>query len=635
MFLSFTKKFTHAIDVPLFIKLLPQETYVTSSKRDKMAISRSIVTGIRTMKSPPGRFLEKDPNTGLWHDVGDKKAIEKTSQALRDGAADLRKELSKDLGDPDILSNVFDPDAQPAPKGKKDDNHRSKPPKPEKSKTTKKEQHSNTATKSDNKPNVVRSSSPDTKATTSFVGNTAVIASHDSVEGVLMSPPHQPSAANSQPCSPATSEGHAHYGHGYPPPAYHQPHHRHHPVSPAFQSPTYDSSPPRNHTFRERHSYDSDEYRHHRYPEERPYYRPRANDPYSRYEHPDHSAVSRTESTVSEPGHPNRTAFAPYGSSAIIRSESYDGHPYRYSEQPPHPYENGDHHHYYSEYEQRHHPLVSPPRSYGPPYGPPHGPPHDQPSWPGHSYPPTHPGVPASSLSPPPPRSSYSPVPPPHPHDSYRHGEDRYHRPPPVNCPSYGYHTPQPPRWWTSSNPYRTGPDGQLYIPSLQHSAGHKPDYDRTQREHYMRTPTSNAKDFVPPVTPDTSFGPVPRPLKVIVPREASEDSDENQLPAEEERPEIEPTRSSVSVGSAMSEGGASDNMSTTSDNNSVGKKSDDQTDLNYKKIEDIDNDCDSFDYSPLPYDSDRKFLDVPDSLMVEMPMPGEDSPKTLEFFQV
>ena len=47
-------------------------------------------------------------------DIGDRKAIEKTSQALRDGAAGLRKELSEDLGDPDFLSGLFDMDSAKA-----------------------------------------------------------------------------------------------------------------------------------------------------------------------------------------------------------------------------------------------------------------------------------------------------------------------------------------------------------------------------------------------------------------------------------------------------------------------------------------------------------------------------------------
>ena len=88
-----------------------QELYVSSSKRDKMAISRSIVEAVRARK-PPGRFLEKDVDMNLWFDIGDKKAIEKTSQALRDGAAAYRKQLSDDMSDPNFLEAVFDEDGE-------------------------------------------------------------------------------------------------------------------------------------------------------------------------------------------------------------------------------------------------------------------------------------------------------------------------------------------------------------------------------------------------------------------------------------------------------------------------------------------------------------------------------------------
>lgn len=74
-----------------------------------MSISRSIVQAVRSL-DPPGRFLDKDTVTGLWHDIGHKKAVEKTSQALRDGAAILRKQLSADLGDPNFLNAVFNDD---------------------------------------------------------------------------------------------------------------------------------------------------------------------------------------------------------------------------------------------------------------------------------------------------------------------------------------------------------------------------------------------------------------------------------------------------------------------------------------------------------------------------------------------
>ena len=89
-----------------------------------MSISRSIVAAVRSL-DPPGRFLEKNPQTGLWSDIGHKKAVEKTSQALRDGAASLRKQLSADLGDPDFLNAVFDVDDK-ADKLKEKDNDKEK-----------------------------------------------------------------------------------------------------------------------------------------------------------------------------------------------------------------------------------------------------------------------------------------------------------------------------------------------------------------------------------------------------------------------------------------------------------------------------------------------------------------------------
>jgi len=84
-----------------------KEVYVSSTKRQKMTISRSIVEAVRALE-PPGRFLEKDRTTGFWVEIDYKKAIEKTSQALRDGAASLRKQLSADFGDPNFLNSVFD-----------------------------------------------------------------------------------------------------------------------------------------------------------------------------------------------------------------------------------------------------------------------------------------------------------------------------------------------------------------------------------------------------------------------------------------------------------------------------------------------------------------------------------------------
>merc|ERR1712238_106614 len=37
------------------------------------------------------RFLLRDPSTKLWHEIGQPKAVEKTSQALREGLSKMRK----------------------------------------------------------------------------------------------------------------------------------------------------------------------------------------------------------------------------------------------------------------------------------------------------------------------------------------------------------------------------------------------------------------------------------------------------------------------------------------------------------------------------------------------------------------
>lgn len=71
-----------------------------------MTVSRAIVKQVRAM-NPPGRFLERDPETGSYFDVGDKKAIEKTSQALRDGSTSAKKDVT-------VSSDVDAQDASPS-----------------------------------------------------------------------------------------------------------------------------------------------------------------------------------------------------------------------------------------------------------------------------------------------------------------------------------------------------------------------------------------------------------------------------------------------------------------------------------------------------------------------------------------
>ena len=70
--------------------------YVSSSKQQKKVYSRIIYDKIRKL-DPPGRFLKFEASVSKWRDVGEKKAIEKTRQALREGAPDLINTMQEKL----------------------------------------------------------------------------------------------------------------------------------------------------------------------------------------------------------------------------------------------------------------------------------------------------------------------------------------------------------------------------------------------------------------------------------------------------------------------------------------------------------------------------------------------------------
>ena len=79
-----------------------QPVYVKSRKRDKTMIAKAIVADIR---SKGGRFLRKEKyqsaniiSGSRWVDVGDKKATEKTSQALREGLGGKMREVMGKAG---------------------------------------------------------------------------------------------------------------------------------------------------------------------------------------------------------------------------------------------------------------------------------------------------------------------------------------------------------------------------------------------------------------------------------------------------------------------------------------------------------------------------------------------------------
>jgi hypothetical protein len=67
--------------------------YVQCPKPQKGEFSRMIVEEVKSL-NPPGRFLKQDMATKLWYDVGEKKSLDKTRQALREGAPEIMEEVN-------------------------------------------------------------------------------------------------------------------------------------------------------------------------------------------------------------------------------------------------------------------------------------------------------------------------------------------------------------------------------------------------------------------------------------------------------------------------------------------------------------------------------------------------------------
>jgi len=68
--------------------------YQNASRPEKPQIAQEIVSLWRREQTPPGRFLKMNERTKMWDDVGYRKAREKTSQALREGQAQIRRHLN-------------------------------------------------------------------------------------------------------------------------------------------------------------------------------------------------------------------------------------------------------------------------------------------------------------------------------------------------------------------------------------------------------------------------------------------------------------------------------------------------------------------------------------------------------------
>jgi len=69
--------------------------YLSSNKLGKRGIALELVSVIYTM-DPPGRFLEKNELNQTYDDIGEERAVVKVSQALREGAPNIRKQIAAD-----------------------------------------------------------------------------------------------------------------------------------------------------------------------------------------------------------------------------------------------------------------------------------------------------------------------------------------------------------------------------------------------------------------------------------------------------------------------------------------------------------------------------------------------------------
>jgi len=81
--------------------------YVNTAKGDKAYFGKHVVKHIRSL-NPPGRFLSQDAKTGRFNDIGDKKALDKTRQALREGAPEIEKKI--EIGEivvPAVSTNIL------------------------------------------------------------------------------------------------------------------------------------------------------------------------------------------------------------------------------------------------------------------------------------------------------------------------------------------------------------------------------------------------------------------------------------------------------------------------------------------------------------------------------------------------
>mmetsp|Transcript_20391 Transcript_20391/g.28678 ORF Transcript_20391/g.28678 Transcript_20391/m.28678 type:complete len:161 (-) Transcript_20391:499-981(-) len=87
--------------------------YTAGTKKQKMMISKSIVDTIYSME-PPGRFMKKCTDTGLWVVLSQREAVDKTAQAMAYVVRTSRNATKKHSSLP-LVSTASQPNPRPIP----------------------------------------------------------------------------------------------------------------------------------------------------------------------------------------------------------------------------------------------------------------------------------------------------------------------------------------------------------------------------------------------------------------------------------------------------------------------------------------------------------------------------------------
>ena len=83
-----------------------KELYATLPRNEKLPVAVRIVEAVRS-RDPPGRFLERKKEDKLWYEVTEKRAVDKTAQALREKTGIVIPAGLENLGNTCYMNSVM------------------------------------------------------------------------------------------------------------------------------------------------------------------------------------------------------------------------------------------------------------------------------------------------------------------------------------------------------------------------------------------------------------------------------------------------------------------------------------------------------------------------------------------------